>query len=249
MLSPIEKIPAITVFKIGRGLERIIMEIDLKRKEIMLIIIIVLALVFGLGYRLAGSGLTNPYETVITKTDGENADTAADKGANDTGVTGRKGENLQEDRVAQMVYFHIVGAVNKPGLYWLPEGARVADAVRLAIPSSRADLNALNLAELVVDQQKIYVPRQGEVNRFTSAQPPVASPGSGGRPAGPTGKVNINTASAKELDSLPGIGPALAERIIEYRQSNGGFKNISDLKKVSGIGDQKFAKLKDLITI
>lgn len=130
------------------------MEIDLKRKEIMLIIIIVLALVFGLGYRLAGSGLTNPYETVITETDGENADTAADKGANDTGVTGRKGENLQEDRVAQMVYFHIVGAVNKPGLYWLPEGARVADAVRLAIPSSRADLNALNLAELVVDQQK-----------------------------------------------------------------------------------------------
>ncbi|MBC7247844.1 MAG: helix-hairpin-helix domain-containing protein [Actinobacteria bacterium] len=134
---------------------------------------------------------------------------------------------------------HVAGAVARPGVVRLQEGARVLDAVEGAGgPLPEADLDALNLAQPVQDGQKISVPRKGENGGSTQ--------GEGGKSSG---KVNINTADADELEKLPGIGPTLAERIVSYRENNGGFRSVEDLKKVSGIGEKKFAELRDLVEI
>ncbi len=136
---------------------------------------------------------------------------------------------------------HVAGAVARPGVVRLEEGARVMDAVEGAGgPLPEADLDALNLAQAVQDGQKITVPRRGEDGAGNATQ-------GGGSKA--SGKVNINTADAAELERLPGIGPTLAERILAYRERNGGFKSIEELKKVSGIGDKKFGELRDLVEI
>lgn len=143
---------------------------------------------------------------------------------------------------------YVTGAVAHPDVYSLPAGSIIRDAlVAAGGATADADLNRINLAQQVCDQQQIYVPQFGEEN------PPLPSPSiplpttSGSVQA--TGKVNINTATAEELDTLPGIGPAIAQRIIEYRQTNGPFQSIEEIKNVSGIGDKLFEKLKDLITV
>lgn len=136
------------------------------------------------------------------------------------------------------ILVHVAGAVKYPGVYELPPGSRVRDAVEKAQPNNDADVNLLNLAAVVTDGQKIVVPRQGE----TVSQPGPGSPGS-------SPLVNINTATLEELDRLPGIGPALAQRIIRYRETNGRFRVPEDIKNVSGIGEAKFEQLKDLITV
>jgi len=163
---------------------------------------------------------------------------------------------------------HVAGAVNRPGVYRLPQGARVIDAVNMAGPSENAETDSLKLASPVTDGQTVLVPFKTSNlgssiassgnpsgvsgsstgvagrNAFTSQQ--VARP-AGSASAG--GLVNINTADVNELDTLPGIGPALAQRIIQYRETNGPFNDIEDLKKVSGIGDKRFEDLKDRITV
>jgi competence protein ComEA len=134
---------------------------------------------------------------------------------------------------------HVAGAVVHPGVVRLAPGDRVMDAVAAAGgPLPEADLEGLNLAQTVQDGQKITVPRQGEADT-------PASPGSKGE----GGKININTAGLQELEELPGIGPALAERIIAYREKQGGFHSVEELKQVSGIGDKKFEEIRDLVEI
>jgi len=136
-------------------------------------------------------------------------------------------------------YVHIAGAVNRPGLYRLPPGSRVDDAIRAAGgPTAEADLNALNLATKVKDGDKVLVPKRGQA----------AGEGSGAAP-GQSQTVNLNTATADQLDALPGIGPALAQRIVAYRERHGGFRTVDELQKVPGIGPSKFAQLKDLVTV
>jgi len=137
---------------------------------------------------------------------------------------------------------HVSGAVTNPGVYTLPYGSRVNDAVLLAGPLSEADLDALNLAALLSDGQKISVPKEGEVSR----DPELIS---GGIPPSREGKINLNTATLTELDSLPGIGPATAQKIIDYRTQNGGFKSVDELDAVSGIGPKKLEQLKDLVYV
>lgn len=142
---------------------------------------------------------------------------------------------------------YVTGAVVHPDVYLLEAGSIVRDAVVAAGgATAEADLNRINLAQQVYDQQQIHIPKVGEEN------PPLPSPPASLTSASdsvqPAGKVNINTATAEELDTLPGIGPALAQRIIEYRQTNGPFQSIEEIKNVSGIGDKLFEKLKDLIT-
>ena len=136
----------------------------------------------------------------------------------------------------------IKGAVVNPGVYQIKEGERVVDLIELAGGLQQdADTAAINFALHVHDEMAIYVPRIGEViDSFLPSQL--------GESAG-KGTVNLNSAQSSELQTLPGIGPAKAEAIIEHRETNGPFKSIEDLKNISGIGDKTFEKLKDLISV
>ena len=144
------------------------------------------------------------------------------------------------------VRVYVSGAVATPGVYTLPPKSLVDDALKAAGgATTEADLERINLAQEVRDQQQIHVPRKGESG---PSQPAPATPGGPSAPSGGK-KININTATLAELDTLPKIGPVTAQNIIDYRTKNGPFKKIEDLKNVSGIGDATFEALKDLITV
>lgn len=132
---------------------------------------------------------------------------------------------------------HVAGQVASPGVYSLPPGSRIADAVDAAGGAIEgADLQALNLAAKVSDGQKVVVPKPGE------------APATG--ETGTTeGKVNLNTASKAQLEELPSVGPVLADRIIAYRAKRGGFTSVRQLLEVDGFGPKKFESLKDLVTV
>lgn len=152
------------------------------------------------------------------------------------------------ESVAASIFVHIDGAVVAPGVYELTGALpRVNDAVMAAGGlAGDADTSTLNLAAVLSDGEKIHVPRQGEaVAGQTSSG--AASGSDVGRPS--SGLININTATAEELDSLPGIGPSTAAAIVEDRERNGPFASPEDLMRVSGIGEGKFSKLKDQIRV
>lgn len=206
------------------------MVLDIDRRYLWAGAVLVILLVFAGGMKYAG--LKNQEQNkkeIISNTVASEQEAAKEK---------------KED----IIQVYVTGAVEKPGVYRLQPGARVYEAVDMARSLPTANLRNINLAQKVEDGQPIVVPAIGE-------EPPVNTPGSGltSGPAsskpGSTGKVNINSASAQELDVLPGIGPTLAGRIIEYRTSNGAFARIEDINEVSGIGDKKFADIKDLITV
>ena len=147
------------------------------------------------------------------------------------------------------------GAVAAPGVVRVAAGARVTDAVAAAGGlTAEADTAPLNLAARLEDGQKVYVPTAGEAMPAAgggSADAVAAAGGAGSAGAGgaTSGLVNINTASADELDALPGVGPATAQAIIDERESNGAFTSAEDIMRVSGSGEKKFAKLKSLICV
>lgn len=149
---------------------------------------------------------------------------------------------------AEALYVHVSGAVAVPGLYVLESDARVVDAIASAGGfADDADADAVNLARPLDDGEQLYVPRDGEL---PSAVPPGASGGgSGAARAGGDGLVNLNTADAAALETLPRIGPALAARIIAWRDGNGGFTSVDDLLAVPGIGDKMLASLRDLVKV
>lgn len=149
------------------------------------------------------------------------------------------GTNVQAE-TPRSVTVYVSGEVKKPGLVTLSEGKRVADAVNeVGGVIETADIDRVNMAALLEDGMQIRVPeRQGTGNH--------AVPAAG---QNTEGQININTANEKELQTLPGIGPAMSARIIEYREANGDFKKVEDIKKVRGIGNTKFEKLKDKVTI
>lgn len=136
---------------------------------------------------------------------------------------------------------YVTGAVERADVYTLPPGSLVKDAVAAAGGATAdADLEQINLAVEVYDQQQIHVPRKGEA--VTPVAAPVGAPST-------TGKVDINTASVEELDTLPGIGPAIAQRIIDYRTEHGAFVAIEDITNVKGIGPATYEEIKDLIAV
>jgi competence protein ComEA len=151
------------------------------------------------------------------------------------------------------VVVHVSGAVASPGVRTLPGDARVDDAVRAAGGATRAArTDQLNLARPLRDGEQIHVPNASEVAAgAVAAGGGGASDGGvgGGVAGGQTGLINLNQATAAELDELPDIGPVLAERIIAFREANGGFRSVSDLQQVSGIGEKTFAGLEDLVTV
>jgi len=135
---------------------------------------------------------------------------------------------------------HVVGAVRRPGLYRLPAGSRVADAVARAGGATRkADTALVNLAAPLADGVQIAVPRRGA----TAAAGAGSAGGAGGVAAGP---VHLNSATAADLDSLPGVGPVTAQKIIDYRQQHGPFTALDDLDAIPGIGPARIEQLRGL---
>lgn len=151
------------------------------------------------------------------------------------------------------VRVYVNGAVTNPAVYELPADSIVQDAILAAGGfASNANSALVNLAQPVVDGMQILVPEEG-VAAAAPLAPVLSLPGGNSTITLPgasnDGLININTASAEELDKLPGIGPSTAEKIISYRQSNGLFASIDDIKNVSGIGDATFDDIKTLITV
>jgi len=155
-----------------------------------------------------------------------------------------KSVSLSSEPTARTLTVHVAGAVNNPGLYKLNEGSRVADALgRAGGPAQGAILDDINLAARLTDGEKVMVPRQA-VPADGNAAEATAATGSTS-----SSRVNINTASEAQLDVLPGVGPALAARIVQYRDKNGPFSSVDELDNVSGIGPSKLDSLKDLVAI
>ena len=176
-------------------------------------------------------------------------------------------ESPKEEKAAVVVY--VSGAVNRPGVFSLPAGSRLVEAVNNAGGfAPGADVNKVNLAMLLKDEMQIQVPflplpsvgtagngsdnsiaARGGNRAGNAVDKGTGYVGDNGSATGSTVVININSADKTELDKLPGIGPALAERIIEYRSVNGPFRELTDLKKVSGIGEAKYKQLKGKISL
>jgi competence protein ComEA len=161
--------------------------------------------------------------------------------------TGASTVRIERERgTSQLV--HVAGAVRSPGVYRLPAGARVQEAVRRAGGARPgADVNAINLAAKVADGQQVVVPSRA----------PRPAGGAGGAPSGPAGAaapgaapgapVSLNSATAEQLDTLDGVGPATAAKIIEWRTQHGGFRSVDDLAQVPGIGPKRMAALRERV--
>ena len=152
------------------------------------------------------------------------------------------------------IIVHVIGAVNNPGVVQLGEGARIKDAIDASGGQTEdANLSKVNLAYILDDGTQIYIP---SVNDKVTDETVLIKQDAGegvivesDKTEGNVGKVNINNASLEKLQTLPGVGQATAQKIIDYRNANGKFNQIEDLKKIEGIGDSKFDKLKQYITV
>ena len=155
---------------------------------------------------------------------------------------------------------HVKGAVEKPGLYELPPGSRVADALHMAVLLPEANTDIINLAAALVDGTEVVVPFHEDgvdtdwealvaIAAASVAAPPPPAAGSAASSATVSALININTANVTALQSLSGIGPVKAQAIIDYREQHGPFTKIDDIKKVSGIGPATYDNIKDRITV
>jgi len=193
-----------------------------------LVALSVLLVVLGLaGHRLAQAGTTTSPEVVAPL------------------------EPVAQAPTRRALVVHVVGAVRQPGLYRLREGARVADAVARAGGATRgAELAALNLAAPLVDGVQVLVPRRLEASGVGGATSgdPSAVEAAGASNAGIGPKLSLSSATADQLDELPGVGPITAQKILDYRAEHGPFRSVDDLDAVPGIGPTRIEQLRDLVT-
>ena len=139
---------------------------------------------------------------------------------------------------APILFVNVVGAVRRPGLYRLKDGARVADAVsRAGGPTPKAQIELVNLAARIADGEQIVVPRRGLAS-------PSATASGGAVAAGP---VHLNSATLEQLDALPGVGPVTAQKILDYRQQHGAFGSVDELDAIAGIGPARLEQLRGLV--
>ncbi|MEV8508068.1 ComEA family DNA-binding protein [Actinoplanes sp. NPDC051475] len=207
-----------------------------KALAVVALVVVLIAAVMAWRSRPQVDPVANPIAATDPALDGGAVTDAGGLAANATRA-GTAGSGPPEVVVA------VGGKVRKPGLVQLAPGARVADALRAAGGAQPGvDVAPLNLARKVVDGELIMV----GVPLPPGAAPP-APVGGTGPAAG--GLVNLNTATLADLDTLPGVGPVLAQRILDAREAQGGFKAVSDLRKVDGIGAARFEQLKDLVTV
>ena len=141
---------------------------------------------------------------------------------------------------AKLLVIDVAGAVRRPGLYRLREGSRIDDAIAAAGgPTAKAQLDAVNLAAPIADGEQVVVPGRG-----VAGAPAASPPAAGSSPSAP---LDLNTATAEQLDSLPGIGPVTAQKILDYRQAHGAFHSVAELEGVPGIGPGRLSQLKGLV--
>lgn len=229
------------------------------RKAVLgvLLVVVVAVAVLGGRYLLAkGEAAPRPQATVAEEADeGAFADPAAEEGAVDEAaeVPAAAGTPPPSGKVT----VHVAGRVADPGVVTLSAGSRVDDALAAAGGTKGdADLAAINLARPLVDGEQVYVPEPGEagggaaVPGGEAAAAGAAPPGgaaAGGSAAG--GKVDLNSADVTTLETLPGVGPVLAQRIVDWRTEHGGFSSVDELGEVSGIGEKTFADLAPEVTV
>ena len=161
-----------------------------------------------------------------------------------------------ETKEESVIVVHVSGAVNQPGIVELSENSRIADAIEKAGGlKEEACIDEINLAYVLEDGIKIHIPTMEEQkennnvennNLYITDESKTIEKNNNPQK---TGKININTATQEELETLPGIGPTTSLKIINYRNENGKFKSIEDIKEVSGIGESKFNTIKDMISI
>jgi competence protein ComEA len=163
-----------------------------------------------------------------------------------SGVAARAPAVRLERSVAR-VTVHVAGAVRRPGLYRLRAGSRVDDALRRAGGARRgADLDALNLAAEVEDGRQVLVPERAPPAGAAGAAGSAAAPAPAPAPGHP---LNLNTATLEQLDTLEGVGPATAEKILAYREEHGGFGKVDELGQIPGIGEKRLASLREQVTV
>jgi competence protein ComEA len=156
------------------------------------------------------------------------------------GASGERGAR------GRSLYVHVAGAVRRPGLYRVPEGSRVAAAVeRAGGPARGANLTGVNLAQPLEDGRQVVIPLKGAPPAGVAAPAGGPEAGTGGGAGG--APLSLTTATAQQLDELDGIGPTLAKRIVEYREAHGGFRSLGELRQVEGIGEKRFAALKEAL--
>jgi competence protein ComEA len=154
-----------------------------------------------------------------------------------------------EPQAARKLVVHVVGAVQRPGLYRLRDGSRVDDAIRRAGGTKRnAALELVNLAAPVADGQQVVVPSRAAAAGAAAPSGGAAAPSTSAA-AVPGGKVHLNSATLEQLDTLPGVGPVTAQKILDYRNAKGAFSSVDELDAVPGIGPARLEQLKPLVDL
>lgn len=206
---------------------------DVKKQHIIMVLIM-LAILFGGGVKYGRYLEEKALPPVSVIPEGEQVEERNDQ----SGGSSKLGK----------VTVHVAGAVKNPGVFTLEEGSRVIDAVNMAGPEKDADLDSVNLAKKLVDQEKIPVPVKMQPG--TAGKEGTTGAGSAGVSGGAGDQlININFAGTQELETLPGIGPAKAQAIIRYREENGFFQTVEDIDQVPGIGPATLKNIQSKITI
>ena len=236
------------------------MEISNKMKIILSIALIIVA---GIGFVVylilnnSSDSELNLEDFLVNDSQENTTDGNVEKvnGMKDTNSLNTNQNNAITQEEITKIAIHKIGQVQKPGLIYLSEGARIADAIEEAGGETKeADLSQVNLAYVLQDGQKIYIPNKKEkittyIIQDVGNNGVVEDNSNINLEKGENKKVNINTANQTELDELPGIGDSIAQRIIDYREQNGSFKSIEELKEVNGIGDAKFEEIREHVTV
>lgn len=214
-----------------------------KNKKSIVFLIIIFTIIFTFYFRNKFLVEENVY--VVSKEEvNDKQDMMIDKSSNENIIETEK-VDLNKDVNTNMITIYISGEVKKPGVVTLESNKRLADAIKeLGGTTEDADLNKINMALKIKDEEHYIIPKIGEeiVNNESTINENTFSEND-------NKKININLAEINELEELPGVGEATANKIIKYRDENGSFKSIEEIKNVNGIGDKKYEDLKDLISI